>query len=71
MIGKEVIADRKAFYVQEGKIEMKNAMDYLNAHCDSWNEENKIKYSEILNRAEMYLNKAIAMDDILKIETEA
>ncbi len=71
MISKEVIADRKAFYVQEGKIELKNAMDYLNAHCDSWTEEEKRMYEELLNRAKMYMNKAEAMEELLKIETKA
>lgn len=68
MISKEVISHRKEFYVQEGEIEMKNAMDYLHAHCDSWREENERIYTEILSRAAMYMNKAIAMEELLKIE---
>lgn len=68
MISKEVISDRKEFYIQEGKIELKNAMDYLNAHCDNWKEENEKTYMELLSRAEMYMNKAMAMEELLKIE---
>lgn len=69
MISKEVIADRKAFYVQEGKIELKNARDYLNANTDSWKEENEKTYTEILSRAQMYMDKAQAMEELLQIET--
>ena len=68
MISKEVISNRKAFYVQEGKIELKNAMDYLYTYCDSWKEENERTYTEILSRAKMYMDKALAMEELLKIE---
>lgn len=68
MISKEIISDRKAFYVQEGKIELKNAMDYLHAHCDNWKEDNEKMYTEILNRAGMYMDKALAMEELLSIE---
>lgn len=67
MISKEVISDRKKFYVQEGKIELKNAMDYLHAHSENWKEENERVYAELLNRAAMYMNKAMAMEELLKI----
>jgi hypothetical protein len=65
MISKEVISDRKAFYLQEAKIELKNATDYLHAHCDNWKEENERVYTEILNRAAMYADKALAMEELL------
>lgn len=67
MISKEAISDRKEFYVQEGKIELKNAMDYLHTHCDFWKEENEREYAEILGRAEMYMDKALAMEELLQI----
>lgn len=67
MISKEVISDRKSFYLQEGRIELKNAMDYLNAHCDNWKEENERTYTEILSRAAMYADKALAMEELLNI----
>ena len=68
MISKEVISDRKAFYVQEGKITLKNAMDYLHTHCDNWKEENERTYTELLNHAKTYMDKALAMEELLKIE---
>lgn len=67
MISKEVIIHRKEFYVQEGRIELKNAMDYLNTHCDSWREENEATYTELLSRATMFMDKAMAMEELLKI----
>lgn len=69
MISKEVIADREIFYLQEGKIALKNALDYLNANCNSWKEENEKTYTELLNRAQMYMSKAEAMKELLRIET--
>lgn len=68
MISKEVIQHRKEFYIQEGKIELKNAMDYLHTHCDNWREENERIYNSILSRAAMYMDKAMAMEELLKIE---
>ena len=67
MISKEVILHRKEFYVQEGKIELNNAMNYLHAHCDSWKEENEREYISILSRAKMYMDKATAMEELLQI----
>ncbi len=69
MISKEVIAQRRKFYLQEFKIELKNARDYLNANADSWKEENEIAYMEFLNRAQTYMDKAEAMEELLQIET--
>ena len=68
MISKEVISDRKEFYVQEGKIMLKNAMDYLHTYCDSWKEENERTYTELLSHAKTYMDKALAMEELLKIE---
>lgn len=68
MISKEVISDRKEFYVQEGKIELKNAMDYLHAHSDSWTEENEREYTTILGHAQTFMDKALAMEELLRIE---
>ena len=69
MISKEVIKHRKEFYIQEGKIMLKNAMDYLHTYCDSWKEENEKIYTELLSHAKMYMDKALAMEELLKIET--
>lgn len=63
----EIIRHRKQFYIQEGKIELRNATDFLHSHCDEWNEECEQTYRNLLNCSAGFLQKASAMEELEKI----
>ena len=65
MVDADVIRDRKQFYVQEGEIELRNAMYFLHLHCDNWNPSCEQTFRELVNHAAAFLAKASAMDDLL------
>lgn len=62
---------RRSLYVRSGKLELKLATEFLHDNCDSWNEDCENTFRLLLDKAAMYIAKAEALDELLKLAEES
>ena len=52
-------------HVEQGKIQLQRAMDYLHDYCDVWYENNNQVWLDFLHNAETHLHKATELRELL------
>lgn len=63
---KDLAIHWRDFYRQEARIELQQAGILLHTRAGTWDDRCEEEYRELNHRAELYLTKAEALDELLR-----
>ena len=61
----ELLQAEKKKYIEEGKVTLDAAAEWLHRHCDEWDKKHEEYYVGLIQQSAASLNKAVAINDVL------